>query len=244
MDSPRRTSVSFDDDEYEPFFASDSGSNDDSFSEMHEDIRRKERAELRKLEKQKQRDEQYNVKINKQLDECGDLLKGKMAWVANFNVKEPAGTQFPVSKVDHSKVQPKKFSSNHAGGHASGHASKHFMNERPFEVPVRVGGLTSDVTLYKPEPVVQHSRPQMPNQAPEKTKKIWMCRNVKSCRFGDRCMFAHSVGEIEAAVTKCNYHVCTRVRKLNGRYTNTLNERKCLRLHRNEDIDNFIERTQ
>jgi CCCH-type zinc finger len=75
-----------------------------------------------------------------------------------------------------------------------------------------------------------------------KSRKIWMCKHLNNCSHGNNCIYAHNVDEVRAAVSKCTN--CNRVKRIGEvEYKNTVYERKCMRLHLNESIENFIKRT-
>lgn len=77
-----------------------------------------------------------------------------------------------------------------------------------------------------------------------KSRKIWMCRRLNHCTYGADCIYAHSVDEVKAVVRKCTIKDCDRVQKIaDNEYRNTVAEHKCMRLHFNESIENFIKRT-
>lgn len=245
----KRSSSSVSDNE--PSFVSDDSGDEYDMTYYQEEKDRRERIEKRRLEKESERLDVYTAKISKQLDECGDCLKGKLGWASSFRVAEPACTQFPVKRDPpvvhkHTAVVQKP--------------PKHFENERPFEVQVRSGN-TNDLVIDfpkepEPEPVMCHyakagkyckfeNRCKFVHpQQPQKTKKIWLCRNVDNCRFGNRCLFAHTVEEVANAVTPCTYQQCRRIKVVNNTYMNTTADSKCLKLHKNESIENFINRVK
>lgn len=82
-----------------------------------------------------------------------------------------------------------------------------------------------------------------------KSKKIWMCKNEKarkgSCRFGDNCVYAHSIEEVARTASRCNnYRHCKYVRFDGVKYDNAPGiDRKCNRYHDRETIGNFVDRT-
>lgn len=81
------------------------------------------------------------------------------------------------------------------------------------------------------------------------SKKIWMCKNLPNCSFGNRCIYAHTDMEVKKAVSACNEGVkCKRVMRKQAKqngviYISVPNERKCMRIHPHEHIRNFIQRT-
>lgn len=99
-------------------------------------------------------------------------------------------------------------------------------------------------------------------------RKIWLCKNMFKiitdeisvkieefgiCKFGDRCIYAHSRQDIQNALQECIYKdKCNAVKlvyiikdgKRVRRYKNNPEIRKCNRLHPNERIFDFISRIQ
>jgi hypothetical protein len=79
------------------------------------------------------------------------------------------------------------------------------------------------------------------------SKKLWFCKNIIQtgfCRYGNECLYAHTIKEVKEHVTKCRFGMdCHNVKKTNGIVVNS-GPRKCIRLHGKETIDNFIKRMQ
>lgn len=90
--------------------------------------------------------------------------------------------------------------------------------------------------------VVTTTNGSVPPNVITKSRKIWMCKHVNNCLHGKNCIYAHSIDEVRTAVSKCSN--CNRVKRISDvEYKNTVTERKCMRLHHNESIENFIKRT-
>lgn len=119
-----------------------------------------------------------------------------------------------------------------------------FNNAKPLKIDIRIGN-DADIT-FKPSPVTVNNATKIDKQQPVKSKKIWMCKNIKkfgNCRNSTTCPYAHSEKDVEIAVSKCTFNVCKLI-KCNGKlYENIGGERKCFKLHKNESIANFISRT-
>lgn len=109
---------------------------------------------------------------------------------------------------------------------------KHILNGVvcPFGERCRFSHVITNGNSHHPPPTVVKSR------------KIWMCKHVNNCMHGKNCIYAHSIDEVRSAVSKCSN--CNRVKRISDvEYRNTVSERKCMRLHPNESIENFIKRT-
>lgn len=84
---------------------------------------------------------------------------------------------------------------------------------------------------------------------PPANKKIWFCKNLiqsGKCRFGDKCVFAHTKDEIRQNVATCKFNErCRAVTKEGKKYINLIDcPRKCARLHPHEKISDFVRRMQ
>jgi hypothetical protein len=84
----------------------------------------------------------------------------------------------------------------------------------------------------------------------ERTKKIWFCRRhlAGRCANANECVFAHSADELSLHVERCRFGGnCKAVVTTDDQqrwYENVDEQRKCVRLHPRETIDNYLERTQ
>lgn len=100
-------------------------------------------------------------------------------------------------------------------------------------------------------------------------RKIWLCKNMFNvvkdstnlvkieetgkCRFGDHCVYAHSIEEVRQNLDHCKFNEDCKAVKITQikkddkkvrRYENNLESRKCCRLHPKERIIDFIKRIQ
>lgn len=89
-----------------------------------------------------------------------------------------------------------------------------------------------------------------PEEKPKQTlknKKFWFCKNLfqtGKCKFGENCIFAHSEEEVKRQSTECKFGMrCFAVSRFNNQYIN-IGPKKCLHLHKNENIRNLIMRMQ
>lgn len=218
-----------------------------------EEVESERRVEQKRKQIEVLREKAYNAKISAQLEGCGKVLENKLKWADNFWMPEPAEPKPAVTPPTPPRVAPKP--------------PKRFGKFRPLDVSVKVGS-SSNIELYRePEPVVAKrgtcryitagkecpfgnrccfSHECAPaTTAAGNSKKIWMCRNAANgCRFS-QCGYAHTVGEVRAAVRSCSLNSCNRVKKVTGRYVNSLSgdARPCMRLHAGEAVENFIQRT-
>jgi hypothetical protein len=194
--------------------------------------------------------EKLNKKYTKSLEECHDAIKDNLKWVSEYKPIEPSNSTFPERKIEQTKPEPKE-------------KLKRFKSKGiPLDISINYSGASS-ITTSAPEPVnivckfvkngqycpfgdrckFSHTNKDRMVTSEGKTKKIWLCKIFKEkgyCRFGSTCAYAHSIQEVANAVTKCNPR-CTRV-KFDKIYIN-VGDRKCMRLHPAEHIQNFIDRT-
>lgn len=201
--------------------------------------------------------EKLNSKYTKSLEECHDAIKDNLKWADEYKPIEPANTTFPENKITQTKTEPKE-------------RLKRFKNKGiPLDINIKYSGAASITTAVPEPPLIlnivckfiknnQHCpfgdrckfshKTNLINKdrmvtSEGKTKKIWLCKTFKEkghCRFGSTCAYAHSIQEVANAVTKCTSR-CTRV-KFDKVYIN-IGDRKCMRLHPSEHIQNFIDRT-
>jgi hypothetical protein len=118
-----------------------------------------------------------------------------------------------------------------------------------------------------------HGSQEVVSFDPSSYRKIWLCKNVfkiskttgevlyesikieeiGNCRFGDHCIYAHSLEEIRQNVESCKFkEECKGVKitqiqkddKKVRRYENNFETRKCCRLHPKERFIDYIKRIQ
>lgn len=247
----------FDDDSFktEPafevtFYDSDEESGDDMES-YNAELAKKEAYKNRLLALQQERDDAYAKRIASQLANSGEALAGKLNWCSMPKpiVVEPKKVMPPPPKK---AMPPKK-------------ATKRFGKAVPLDIDIRVCNSSFLMTAQPPQPSTSTSickyiisGSQCPfgerckfshvfsqqDKQQRKLQKFRMCRNVESCRFQNDCIYAHSERELQENILTCHAGVnCRKVRKQNDEYVNIANDRKCMFLHPNERIRNFIKRT-
>jgi len=251
-------------------FLSDSG--EDSYVSDREPVVEPEIKE----ETHEKKMERLNDIYKDSLNECYETLKDKLTWVKkpDENVCPPkiesfadiAAQQDPWVDI---KVKNKRFN-NKTSKPLDVNVSCELNTSINFSEqpkPPKYDKMCKFIAMNKPCPfgdeVCRFSHVKQPyyrqgyrqvdsklsmTTAEGKTKKIWMCRNVKpgsNCKYGNNCPYAHSFAEIRDAVIACNKKAgCNRVRFDGYKYVNSNNEdRRCMRLHPKETIANFVERT-
>jgi hypothetical protein len=100
-------------------------------------------------------------------------------------------------------------------------------------------------------PPVHRERPREAAREPARqSKKIWFCKNMIQmghCEFDTNCIYSHTFEEVAAVVgkcrfgTRCNLVECT---TKNSKKIYTNKERKCINLHPDETIQDFVVRVQ
>lgn len=203
--------------------------------------------------------EKLNKKYTKSLEECHEAIKDNLKWVSDYKHIEPSKSILPETKVSQPQIKPKE-------------KLRRFKKKgTPLVIDIKYSDVSSITTTIPDQPQVNNivckfikNKQQCPfgvkckfshkdNNVPAKdrmvtfegkTKKIWLCKIFKEkgfCRFGSECAYAHSLQDVADAVTKCTSR-CNRVKYDNNAYIN-VGDRKCMRLHPSEHIQNFIDRT-
>ena len=166
-----------------------------------------------------------NEYYKKQLDECGDMLQGKLNWKSS---------------------QPSPTSSS------SENDLDHFptLTAKPMTKREQKEAAMVSKPLFDPKPL-----PPLPSRRNNTAagvgfnKKSWFCKNLiqtGTCRFGNRCIYAHSLDEVESNIHWCKYYTkCNNVSvsPVTNTYVNK-GRYKCVRRHPNEAITNFVKRMQ
>lgn len=246
----------YDDDSYEiPDLACDvtfydSDESDDLVSECIEEIRRCEAKKAKLTQKELEREEAYKKRISNQLQQSGEVLAGKLNWCSVGPPQKPVPTKPIVQKptpVVQKQVAPK--------------VSKRFGKAVPLNIDIKVCGATFLTTTQPPESnnICKYylSRNQCPfgtkckfshtmphNTSQRKLQKFRMCRNVENCKFRNDCVYAHSEEELRQHVLTCHAGIkCRKINRKGDEYTNVSVDNKCMYIHPNEKIYNFVKRT-
>lgn len=212
-----------DDDEYEVTFLTDDDEDDDGDFDTSEDpVKSLSKDELKQAHLQR-----LNDKYKVDLILCNKALEGKMNWVSSAALTSSCGV---VDKNDypdvHSKPKrEKKF------------RLKPIKNQRPMNIEIKVKDhVPSQIHMRAPQP------------KPPVLKKNWFCKNLiqtGTCKFGTRCIFAHTLAEVENHTEQCKFGKrCNNIRMTgHNQYVNS-GKYKCIRKHPHENISNFIKRVQ
>lgn len=214
-----------------------------------------------------------NEKYAKALEECGEVLEGKLNWVDFEN--EPTSDldeeEYPTlpgkmekprerySTCQNFKKSPIKINVISFGPSRLNfrklvvkidRVCKYILQGEvcPFGDECRfTHTLKKPLCKFGPDCKNKKCTAFHPRKSSDKTKKIWFCKNVITrgeCRFGDKCVFAHTVEEVQKHVEPCKFgNNCRAVKRVNGKYTN-FGPRKCVRLHPKEQVKDFVARTQ
>lgn len=184
-----------------------------------------------------------NLKYKNELEKCNEALKGKLNWTANtqpltvlqnknldavefpnLNDEEPPRKRSTLKKFTLTPLKPLKN-----------------KKPQPMDVEVVIRNYPSTINIRAPPKYVA-------DPAQSRPKKNWFCKNLiqtGTCRFGDNCIFAHTLGEVEKHVEWCRFgQRCNNVNKVNRFHYINVGNYKCIRRHPNEGISNFIKRVQ
>ncbi len=107
-------------------------------------------------------------------------------------------------------------------------------------------------TFFHPANETKHQRVRSnasdKEREPQRSRKIWFCRNIiqrGTCHAGTRCLYAHSKMEVADNVSMCKFgDGCRLVTQTRDGFVNNNPERKCVRKHKSETIEEFISRMQ
>ena len=214
-------------DEYEVTFLTDEEDEDGDFETRDEDSKTlsdSKQAHLRRL----------NDKYKADLILCNKALEGKMNWVS-----APLPQASPRSSMSRSRFTNKN---DYPDVHAKPKPEKKFRlkpikNQRPMNIEIKVKD-------HVPSQI--HIRPPPPK--PPVLKKNWFCKNLiqtGTCKFGARCIFAHTLAEVENHTEQCKFgQRCNNIRMIGyNQYVNA-GKYKCIRKHPRENISDFIKRVQ
>lgn len=235
----------------EVFYDSDEESDD--MESYNAELAKKEALKLKLEAFNLEREDAYKKRISDQLANSGEALAGKLNWcnvTPVIQVKKPAPA--PTVVIPEKKQQKK--------------VSKRFGKAVPMDIDIRVCG-SSLLMMAQPESEIhERSAPlckyvisgtQCPfgqrckfshhtqqHTQQRKLQKFRMCRNIENCRWQNDCIYAHSEAELRENVLTCHAGVnCRKIRIQNDEYVNTVFDRKCMYIHPNEKIRNFIRRT-
>lgn len=197
---------------------------DDDFSKFFDDFEITPRV---KSEPSKEERINHLNKIYKDdLEKCHKALEGKLNWVTS---KPSIESVADINEFPNINVKPNQGKRLHL---------KKILkkNIKPLNINIKIKpNKPSQINMYVP-------RKKLP------LKKKWFCKNLiqtGECRFGNKCIFAHTLKEIENHTEKCKFgHRCNNVSKISkNEYINN-GYYKCIHRHPNENINNFIKRVQ
>lgn len=236
-----------------PSYFSDEESDDMEL--YNAEVARKEAIKNKRDALSLEREEAYKKRIADQLSKSGEALAGKLNWCTITPASKPASTA--VARPRQEAVPEKKTQK----------VSKRFGKPVPMDIDIKVAGSSFFLTT-QPEESVQPvsasvckyilSETQCPfgsrckfshhiqhrDIRQRKLQKFRICRNIENCRFQNDCIYAHSEKELGENVLTCHAGVnCRKIRKHNDEYLNTTADYKCMYIHPNERIRNFIKRT-
>jgi hypothetical protein len=212
---------SSDEGEYEVTFITDDEDEDDDFEAIEEP---KELPE----ESKKDRLKWLNEKYKDDLEKCNHALEGKLNWVST-----------PVSSCVNDSLDKNEYPDINAKPKKEKKFSLkpiHKKCQKPMNVDIWVrDSLPSQINIIAPP-------------KPQAFKKNWFCKNLiqtGTCKFGDRCIFAHTLAEVEANTEQCKFgQRCNNVKMINPKQYINSGKYKCVRLHPAENINSFIKRVQ
>lgn len=203
--------------EYEVTFISDDEDDDNDFEAVKELPKESKESQLKQL----------NEKYKDDLEKCNQVLEGKLNWVSA-----------PISHVNDSLDKDEYPDIN-----AKPKKEKKFglkpiqkKTQKPMDIDIHVKNFfPSQINIRAPAK-------QLP------LKKNWFCKNLiqtGTCRFGDKCIFAHTLTEVEANTEQCKFgQRCNNVKIIApNQYINS-GKYKCIRRHPNENINSFVKRVQ
>jgi len=213
---------------------------------------------------------EYDKRIKLQLSNSGPAFEGKLNWCTN-GPAQPAqplkeDPEYPSINTtpsnSPSKCLPNRFenlrSMNIKVVKTPGVSDIHLVAPRP---PSTEDTQYIPPSTNRPKPICKfvlantncpfgtsckfsHVLAYRENKVDKKPMKFRMCKNLPNCKFGSACVYAHNFTEFKNAISACSVGIrCKRVRLIEKMYIN-VGERKCLRLHPHEHIQNFVQRTK
>jgi hypothetical protein len=231
------------DTDFEVTFISDD--EDEDKNEDEDEDFKLERPNNSEQETKEERMKLLNEKYKCDLEKCGEVLAGKLNWVT---AKVPTGSMVNKSEFPDISTEPKREKKFNL-------KPLYSKKSRPLDIKVIVSNSPSQLIIPQKQQQCKYSSKVCPfgkncrfKHNDKIQKKNWFCKNLiqtGTCRFGDRCIYSHTLEEIEQNVDWCKFKFrCNNVNRVGETKYINVGKYKCIHRHPNENITNLINRIQ